>query len=687
MGWQDAPLVQAPPASGNAWENAPELNAQPGVAEDIAKSGGSAIIRAIPAVAGIPGDLIKTAGGGIQWLAEKIARKVYGDEQVDKVKAERAQNPSFADRMIEKIPTSGDIMQVARQYAPGANYDPQTTAGKYARTVGELLPSAALGPGSIASKLVKFGALPGVASEAAGQATEGTAAEPYARAAAAFLSPIAPGLARAALPGSKTAEMALRQAMQGLTQAQMNDAARIMTTARGAGIRLTWPEAIQQATEGAKPGLASLQQMAETDLRGGATLGPIMGARPGEVENATMATLDTLSPRSQNPSAIGPMLSNAAEQEIRGVNTGITQRTAPLYTAAQADIIPAQEMRQLTGNPIYVQTLERIRATPELNRPIMNLPDDSAVVVNTVKQELEERGQRLARPLDADYSLTRSVANTESAREAREIARNASSNLDQALIQQAEMRRLELNPLQQGQLGQIGRANNTRGALEALLPSKPLPGANIETANTTGRLVANNPRLAAEAIRTRLEDQFTQAAKDLQGGQNQFGGANFRKAVYGTEPLRQNLRAAVEELPNGRQIADGLDDLMTSLQATGRREQVGSQTSQRQRLREDLQGGSGIGEILTSTGKLNPLGWVRDRYERWTLGQNMGDLAKIISDPDSQQKLIQLSQAKPGAEQATILRAAIVSRIMQGDDESQSNPSQALIDAMMPKNK
>lgn len=79
-----------------------------------------------------------------------------------------------------------------------SEYDPQTTAGEYAGTVGEFLPGAAIGGANVAN-LLRFGALPGVASEAAGQLTEGTNIEPYARVAAALAAPAAPALASRAI--------------------------------------------------------------------------------------------------------------------------------------------------------------------------------------------------------------------------------------------------------------------------------------------------------------------------------------------------------------------------------------------------------------------------------------------------------------------------------------------------------
>ncbi|MCO5157511.1 MAG: hypothetical protein M9945_12315 [Aquamicrobium sp.] len=67
------------------------------------------------------------------------------------------------------------------------DYQPQTTAGEWTRTVGEFLPGAmALGGGGLLNA-VRYGVAPALGSEAAGQLTEDTAFEPYARVAGALV--------------------------------------------------------------------------------------------------------------------------------------------------------------------------------------------------------------------------------------------------------------------------------------------------------------------------------------------------------------------------------------------------------------------------------------------------------------------------------------------------------------------
>ena len=70
----------------------------------------------------------------------------------------------------------------------GPFYQPKTIVGDYAQTVGEFVPGALLMPeGSLATNALRYGLLPALSSETAGQLTKGTAAEPWARAAGGIL--------------------------------------------------------------------------------------------------------------------------------------------------------------------------------------------------------------------------------------------------------------------------------------------------------------------------------------------------------------------------------------------------------------------------------------------------------------------------------------------------------------------
>ncbi len=136
--------------------------------QDVLPSLNAGLNRGADALLGLPGDI---------WHgARYLANKVLG-----------------ADLPINDILPTSESLRKRREAFAGQDYQPETTAGKYAQTIGEFVPGAALAPEkSLGKAVVKFGVVPGAASEAAGELTEGTPVEPYARVAGALAGGLAP---------------------------------------------------------------------------------------------------------------------------------------------------------------------------------------------------------------------------------------------------------------------------------------------------------------------------------------------------------------------------------------------------------------------------------------------------------------------------------------------------------------
>lgn len=202
-----AAVKKMAPSPANAAPASPSV----GSVGDIARAAGSGLVSGALAVPGIVGDIDMLARSGGIWLGNK-ARALAGKPPVDP--------ETMRGRFLEGIaPTSQEI----KEYVGFNPYEPQTTAGKYVGTAAEFLPMAVTGgAGAIARAGIKggtmlaakeaarvggkYGAVPAVASEAAGQATEGTGLETPARLAGSVLG--AGGL------GALEATMATRRAIK-----------------------------------------------------------------------------------------------------------------------------------------------------------------------------------------------------------------------------------------------------------------------------------------------------------------------------------------------------------------------------------------------------------------------------------------------------------------------------------------
>lgn len=181
------------PSPGQAVSNdfsdlVPQQTSEPSVVGDVLKSAGSGLARGAADLVGLPGTISDAFNNGMSYIT--------GLPQ------------------LPQSPLSGNTLRGAASAVTGGatDYQPQTTAGEYASTAGEFVPGAmAFGGGTLGSA-VRYGVVPGLASEGAGQLTEGTGYEPYARVAAALVAPVAVGAAGRAITPFPASEARLAQA-------------------------------------------------------------------------------------------------------------------------------------------------------------------------------------------------------------------------------------------------------------------------------------------------------------------------------------------------------------------------------------------------------------------------------------------------------------------------------------------
>jgi len=150
--------------------SAPAQPAQPEIstAEDVARSLGSGMVRGAIGLAETP----EMAGRAVKRGYQEVKQFLGGEVE---------QETPILDTATGRFLRGATTLE---------EYQPRTTAGEYAGTVGEFLPAAIGGPAGLARR-AGVATAAGLGSEAAGQATEGTALEPYARITGALVAPYA----------------------------------------------------------------------------------------------------------------------------------------------------------------------------------------------------------------------------------------------------------------------------------------------------------------------------------------------------------------------------------------------------------------------------------------------------------------------------------------------------------------
>jgi hypothetical protein len=144
-------------------------------AQDVALSGLQGINSGVQSLAGTIGDAQQMTGDVAAWGAGKLG---LSPETQGMVKEVAGRIPAFG----MKFPTTEQVGAVVNPIT--GQYSPQTTAGRWTESVGEMVPAAIAGPGSVARKTA-MAVIPGVSMAAVGDMTDQNA---YAKAGAGILT-------------------------------------------------------------------------------------------------------------------------------------------------------------------------------------------------------------------------------------------------------------------------------------------------------------------------------------------------------------------------------------------------------------------------------------------------------------------------------------------------------------------
>lgn len=146
-----------------ALASAPE---SPGVAADVAKQLGAGLVTGLEAIPAAPAHLLGAIGEWGGRKLEEFAPALFSADQQTEQNRQKLKELIAANR-------GGGIAD----YLP----KPETTAGEYARTAAEFVPAMVGATRGNPLRAAGVGATAGATSEAAGQRTQGTQLEPYAR--------------------------------------------------------------------------------------------------------------------------------------------------------------------------------------------------------------------------------------------------------------------------------------------------------------------------------------------------------------------------------------------------------------------------------------------------------------------------------------------------------------------------
>jgi DNA-binding GntR family transcriptional regulator len=348
---------------------------------------------------------------------------------------------------------------------------------------------------------------------------------------------------------------------------------------------------------------------------------------------------------------------------VNGFRQQINQAAEPFYRAAENVRLTPAEMSHVRAIPGWTEARDAVRQGPNAWR-VQHLPDESVGFLNAVKKHFDQAAENSASKFNPARNKETQSTHEMQASAVRQIAEVKSVDYQIALQIQRQAREQFLDPLLQGPIGKLAKKDmTTQKAIAVLFPENPVPGTEGEIRNAVFALARQRPAVAEQLVRAHVEMVFNQAARDLQGGANQFAGAKFAVKLAGGAQQRENLRAAIEALPHGTARWEGFEQLLDIMQATGARQPKGSLTAFNQLEVQSMTSG-GIQE-LASKG-LSPGKWMsyaNDTFKAWSLGRNLDSLAQIITDPRAGDALRQIVRIPPGSDRAVIAAGRLIAQL------------------------
>jgi hypothetical protein len=614
-------------------------------AKDVVHSAITGVGKGLISLAGMPADLKRYADKGLdEYVVNPILRATGQSEYAG------------YDSPVLKAMGSENIRKGV-EAVTGPLHDPETTPGHYAETIGEFVPAAMGGPQSLARKFILQAAIPGAASEGAGQYFKDTPYEPWAR----FGAGVGAGIGGALINGPSTAEHALASKLPShVTDAHIAEAQNIIDRGRALNdpVTVTGPEALSKVT--GRNVLLDQQRLAENAGQSRAAMEAALGGRSAAFEQSARSEIgNTFGPGTNNPSMIGADAKRAAESTLTDVNSAINRATKPSYDAAGQTLVPPVIHAAMRADPLFVEALDAVRKNAAKNSNIGAQSDRSVAVYDAVKQELRQRSRNAFDPANPEKSKVVSSATGSLATQVKNTAIMADrqavgpfqtghpnvSNYEQALADQARLRRQHLEPLQRGPLGRIADTPETSKAIDALFPRSPEGGTAAEVSIAVSALYKRSPWAATQLVRARVEGALNQAYSKNVGGASQDSAGKFAKDLIGHPEEHAVIKAAIEALPQGQARWAGMNSLLEVAQATGKRLAQGSPTAFTD---ADLKGmaGGGVAAGVVKLGASPGEWWsvVNKKWSAWQAGEHLNDIARIATDPKSAELLGQLSK-------------------------------------------
>lgn len=646
------------------------------VAVDAGKGAVAGVAQGATDTLGLPakvegfGRAVATGGSDPQFQKEKDA--AAGDEGWFSGYAKGVK--SFTDlwnRQDTTLPQGQDIRDAAEKVTDSpvvsGNYEPYTRTGQIAKAGTAAGTQALMTPGmGGVGNAVKYGAVPGMASETAGIATEGSSWEPAARLTAGLVTGAGVG-AVDAYRGGKS--ILARDMLDGLAPDDAKAALDLMRKHEGLGQPITFPEAVNTVT-GGRVNMSRAERVLSGTPGGAAVANDFYAGRNQDFTKQFRQLADDVRGpgKDLDPQKAANLVQEAARKAQDAPRLRANAATEDLYRTA--DKLPVDLAQHMYDDPIVKEALDRVLTRAGRRRIPETADLQDASLWNKVQQELDIMKRQAQRAGVQMGNKTEPGAIGDARQMVNEFITSSSPDLERAGKTGSVARRI----MDQRSARPVGQLGELRESFEPPVPMKqvydkfgetvmPEAGDNYQPkggARYARELTARTSTYEPEAVRKIMGDILESPLDAKQAVQNPLAPtapAAVAARLAGNPEVRQTVRQALEglKLPDA---VNGFDRLMNWGRVMGMREGAGSQTAF---------SGSDLKRFSETTGALNPASLPKDiatlgksRLDDYRLRTNSRDFMQKFLTPDGAAQLVKLSRIQPGTPEFAAAAAALL---------------------------
>jgi hypothetical protein len=654
-----------------ATEFAPQPELTKGqTALDYAKSTGSGAYKGSSYIPGFPGDIEQL---GQQFLPEWMTKPII-----------KGAKP------IQVFPTSAQIRGMAETVIPAlegvAEYEPQTTGGRYLQTGIEF---AAPGVAGKTAAARKFGAGLGLGGGALYETVESTSGSPGVASAVTIPAMLTAGFFGGPSKASKLAERSLI----GVSEKEISKAINLENAAKIAGIKLLPGETFKDNK--------MIAQITEEVLRsdlGSAYIYQAIKNRPKKVEALVEKQASEISALPESQRAVFKMISDTAKTNIKQAKKTRTNKAQNAgYKVADDQDLPAETVLNIIDG---INAIRVGQNSPSASK-LQNIKDQLTKEVirdKKTKEIIEIIPETNINNLSSTYKQYKKEVDASN----KELVVGG----ERFVIE--DLRPKLYNPNETGALDLLGRALNTNPAYKAgnekfaelsnslvkvveanVMPlSKkkinlttienfvfnPKQASKKDINDTLSTLNKTNPQATIEIANVYFRNAINNSFGINKQGADLKQGFNLVKAIAGKKKERENFLAVIDNVADAQKVSRkdlkvGFENMLNILERTGRISNINKPGFDVRGLaRKNL-----INDVAAAK-TFNPLVRLATKYSELKAGGAMDSLGRIMANPQSTKLLVELGRTNPQSKAAINKTIQAIGLVSPFRDEQAQQP-------------